>query len=90
MSGRGAGDTSIGGEGGVGSLPVGPDSGLLPEGELAAGQALAVAFPLIRLDLDQHRAESLVGDDGALRDVRILVEEDAAGEKLPCMTELGG
>jgi len=33
---------------------------LLPERELRAGEALAIAFPLIRLDLHQHRNESLV------------------------------
>ena len=60
----------------------GADAVLLPERELRAGQALAIAFPLIRLDLHQHRTESLVGDDGALLDVQVLVEEDAAREGL--------
>ena len=49
---------------------------------------MAVAFLLIRLDLGQHRAEALVGDDGTLRDMRVLVEEDAAGEKLPRVADL--
>jgi hypothetical protein len=58
------------------------DAVLLPEHEVRAGQALAIAFPLIRLDLHQHRTGSLVGDAGALFDVRVLVEEDAAREGL--------
>jgi hypothetical protein len=58
----------------------GADAVFLPEREVQAGQALAIAFPLLRLDLHQHRTESLVGDDGARLDVRVLVEEDAARE----------
>ena len=44
----------------------GADPLLLSKRELRMGQALAVAFLLIRLDLGQHRAEALVGDDGTL------------------------
>jgi len=65
-----------------GALLGGADAAILPEREIRAGQALAIAYALIRLDLHQHRTESLVGDDGALLDVQVLVEEDAAREGL--------
>ena len=51
------------------------------------GQALAITFLLITLDLAQHGAQSLVGNDGALRHAGSRVEEDAARERLVRMTD---
>jgi len=70
----------------LGSLLGGADAVLLAEREIRAGQALAIAFLLVRLDSRQHRAEPLVGDEGALFGVRVLVEDDAAGAR-PLMRE---
>ena len=50
------------------SLPGGPDPVLLAERELGVGQALAIAFLLILLDLSQHGRQALVGDDVSLLD----------------------
>jgi len=66
----------------------GADPVLLAQGEAGPGQALAVALALLRLDLGQHRAEALVGHDGPLRDVRVLVVEDAAGKQLAGVEDL--
>src|SRR3990172_4364903 len=74
--------------GSVGSGHGGSDPILLPDGEASTGQPLAVAFLLVAPDLAQYGAESLVGDDGALRDVGVLVEEDSAGEPLVCVADL--
>jgi len=65
-----------------GALLRGADAVLLPERETRAGETLATAFPRIGLDPHRHRTESLAGDVGALLDVRVLVEEDAAREGL--------
>ena len=62
-----------------GPLLRGTDAVLLPERETRAGQALAIAFPLIRLDLQQHRREALLGDDGALLDVGVCWPSRLAG-----------
>ena len=67
---------------------AGPDSGLLPKGELRMGRALAIAFLLVFLDLSQHRTQALVGDDVGLVDARLRVDEHAAGQKLPFVAEL--
>lgn len=67
----------------IGACFRGADPLLLPQGGLGAGHALAIASLPIRLDLGPYRAEALVRDDGTLRDMRVLVEEDTAGEKLP-------
>jgi hypothetical protein len=57
-------------------------------GEIAAGQALAIAFPLVLVNLSQHGAQALAGDDVSLLDARLRVDEDAAGEKLPFVTDV--
>jgi hypothetical protein len=77
-----------GGSGSIRSLPGRADPGLLSEGEVAAGQALAIALLLVLLDLSQHGAQALVGHDGSLLDAGVLVEEDAAGEPLPRVADL--
>jgi len=43
---------------------------------------------LIRAYLGEHGSEPLVGHDGARLDAGLLVEEDAAGEKLPRVADL--
>ena len=49
---------------------------------------MAVAFLLVAPDLAQYGAESLLGDDRALGDVGVLVEEDSAGESLAFAADL--
>jgi hypothetical protein len=49
---------------------------------------LAIAFLLVALDLAQHGAEPLVGDDRCLCDVRAVVEVDTIGQPLPGVTDL--
>jgi hypothetical protein len=58
-----------------------PDPVLLSDRELPTGQALAIAFSLVVPDLGQHGTEPFVGDDGALLDAGILVEEDPTREQ---------
>ena len=49
---------------------------------------MAVAFLLVAPDLAQYGAQSLVGHDGAVYDTGILVEENAAGERLVRVADL--
>ena len=72
----------------VGSLDSGSDPILLPDGEASTSQAFAVAFLLVAPDLTEHSAQSLVGDDGALGDLGVLVEESSAGKRLVLVTDL--
>ena len=79
-------DVTTGGRRG-GALLRGADAVLLPERETRTGQVLAIAFPLIRLDLHQHRTESLVGDDGARLDQvdhPLVVQREVPRELVLC------
>ena len=55
---------------------------------MPAGQALAIASLRVFLDLSQHGTQALVGDEVSGLDARLPVPEDAAGEKLPLVTDL--
>ena len=66
----------------------GADLFLLPEGEVAAGQALAIALLLVLLELSQHGTQALVGDDVSLLDAGLRVDEDAAREQLRFVADL--
>ena len=57
------------------------DQVLLSDREIPTGQALAIPFMLIVPDLGQHGTQPFVGDDGALLNVGILVEEDSGAEQ---------
>ena len=61
---------------------------LLSQGELGAGQALAIALLLVCSDLAQHGPEPLVGDNVGLLDARLRVDEDAGGKKPAFVTDL--
>ena len=63
----------------LGSLPRGPDPSLLPEGEVTAGQVLAIALLLVLPDPSQDGAQALVGNDVGRPDARLGIDEDGDG-----------
>ena len=70
------------------ALPGRADPVLLSEGEVAAGQALAIAFLLVLRILLSTAPSRLLATMAPCCDVRVLVEEDAVGELLSRVADL--